>query len=114
MGVLLMVTGAIWAIIGFTNITLLPWGESSDQALAFGIIFNMILFILPGFIVYGVGVGVRKKKAASTAPGIEEAVEPIKQSNVEERLNQLNELKKKSFINESEYESRRTEILNEL
>jgi len=44
--------GIIWALIGFGNIFLMPWTSSSVEFLTFGLIFNMILFILPGLVVY--------------------------------------------------------------
>lgn len=44
--------GVIWAVIGFGNICMMPWTRSSYEFLTFGLIFNMLLFIFPGLVVY--------------------------------------------------------------
>ncbi len=111
MGMLLMVTGAIWSIIGLGNIIGMPWAGSSKGVLTFGFMLNMLLFILPGLIVCGIGVGIKKRKSA---PATEEVLAPKKQSNIEERLNKLADLKEKGLIDGPEYESRRTAILKEI
>lgn len=54
--------GVVWAVIGFGNIFMMPWTKSSVEFLTFGLIFNMILFILPGLVVYVLCAG-RKKVA---------------------------------------------------
>jgi hypothetical protein len=72
MKVILMITGAIWAIVGFVHIDELPGSRVADTSLIFGVMFNMALFILPGFVVYGIGAGMKKRKAEFTAPRIGE------------------------------------------
>ena len=49
------VVGLIWAIIGALNLVMMPWTTSSSGVLTFGLIFNFVLFILPGLIVFGIG-----------------------------------------------------------
>jgi len=55
MGKIAIFLGVVWTIVGIGNILLMPWGSSSTGLLTFGMIFNMILFILPGLVVYGIG-----------------------------------------------------------
>jgi hypothetical protein len=58
MGGVLMVVGFGWALLGASNIFGMPWGEGeSEGILMFGLIFNMIIFVLPGL-----GVGALGKK----------------------------------------------------
>ena len=66
MGTLLQVVGAIWALVGLGNLIGMPWTESSEGVLTFGFIFNMLIFIIPGLVVYGIGAGIKKRQAAST------------------------------------------------
>ena len=55
MGKIAIFLGVVWTIAGVGNILLMPWGSSSTGFLTFGMIFNMLLFILPGLVVYGIG-----------------------------------------------------------
>lgn len=111
MGTLLKVVGVVWAIIGGGNLAGMPWAESSQGVLMFGLMFNMLLFIIPGLIVYGIGFGIKKKQNKAT-----EQVENSSksESNIESRLIQLSNLKEKNIINESEYDARRSEILKDI
>jgi len=52
MDTLLKVVGGIWAIIGAANVVMMPWTKSGEGLLTFGLIFNFLLFIIPGLIVY--------------------------------------------------------------
>ena len=61
MRILLQVVGAIWALIGLGNMIGMPWGESSEGVLTFGLIFNMLLFVIPGLVVYGIGAAIKKR-----------------------------------------------------
>lgn len=62
MRILLQVVGAIWALIGLGNIIGMPWTEpSSEGILTFGLVFNMLLFVMPGLVVYGIGAAIKKK-----------------------------------------------------
>jgi hypothetical protein len=72
MKAVLIITGAIWAIVGFVHIDKLPGSGVADTSLIFGVMLNMVLFILPGFAVYSIGAGMKKRKAEFTAPRIEE------------------------------------------
>lgn len=72
MKVVLIITGAIWAIVGFVHIDKLPEGGVADTRLIFGVMSNMALFILPGCAVYGIGAGMKKRKAGFTAPEVGE------------------------------------------
>jgi hypothetical protein len=69
MGMLLMILGFGWAIIGGANIVLYDhWQGGSDAAIGFLLMFNMLLFILPGLAVGGVGKVLRAKSEAQREP----------------------------------------------
>jgi len=114
MGTLLKVVGAIWALIGLGNLIGMPWTESSDGVLTFGLMFNMLLFVIPGLIVYGIGSGIKKRQVASEEVASEKSNDVQSELSIEERLSKLNDLKEKALINEAEYESQRAEILKEI
>jgi hypothetical protein len=59
---LLLIVGAGWAILGLGNIVMMPWAEGGG-VLTFGVIFNMVLFILPGLILAGIGSALRKRSS---------------------------------------------------
>lgn len=113
MGTLLKVVGAIWALIGLGNIIGMSWTESSDGVLTFGLMFNMLLFVIPGLVVYGIGSGIKKRQVASVEVATKKSNDAPSELSVEERLSKLNSLKKKALINEAEYERRRAKILKE-
>ena len=50
-----MVVGFGWALLGAANIEQMPWGGESSGVLTFGLIFNMVLFVLPGLGVGALG-----------------------------------------------------------
>ena len=56
MRTLIKVIGVGWAVMGAWNIVLLPWAQSPDNLglLTFGMIFNMVLFVMPGLVLYAV------------------------------------------------------------
>jgi hypothetical protein len=63
--VILMLTGSLWALVGFGNIVFMPWTVWTSTALAVGMIFNATLFVLPGLVVYGIGKLVNNARAAA-------------------------------------------------
>jgi hypothetical protein len=67
MGTLLKIVGGIWAIIGIANIALMPWANAGETLLGFGFIFNGLLFILPGLVVYGIGDLIQRRKRDQSA-----------------------------------------------
>jgi len=114
MGTLLKVVGAIWALLGLGNLIRMPWTESSNGVLTFGLMFNMLLFVIPGLIVYGIGSGIKKRQVASEETVSSKSNDTSSELSIEDRLSKLNSLKEKSLINEAEYESQREEILKEV
>jgi hypothetical protein len=63
MGLLLKIIGVIWAIIGVSNILMSPLfpGDTEAGILAL-LMYNVLLFILPGVGMFGIGVVMTKKK----------------------------------------------------
>jgi hypothetical protein len=111
---LLKVVGAVWAVLGAANIIGMPWTGPSSGILLFGIMFNMLLFVFPGLILYGVGAGIsRRRRVAATSqlrPPPTEAAPPT----VEERFKTLVELKDEGLITGEEYSSRHAELLRQV
>jgi hypothetical protein len=113
MDTLLRIVGGIWAIIGAANIIMMPWNKSGEGLLAFGLIFNVLLFIIPGLILYGIGAGISKKRAATSQSSPSTSL-PKGNASIEARLQQLEDLKDRGVIRPEEYEARRADILREL
>jgi len=64
MSTLLIVVGVVWAIIGVANILGMPWNkiDPASPLATFGLMFNMLLFVLPGLVVAGIGTAIGKRK----------------------------------------------------
>ncbi|NJM10001.1 MAG: SHOCT domain-containing protein [Bdellovibrionaceae bacterium] len=114
MGTLLKVIGAIWALVGFGNLVMMPWTEASEGVLTFGLMFNMLLFVVPGLIVYGIGSGISKRRESNLNAAESQVPQKPADLSVEERLKKLKALRDEAHIDEKEYESRRRDILQEL
>lgn len=105
MGLLLAVVGIIWAVIGAANIFGMPWMDPDlNGIVTFGLIFNMVLFVIPGLLLAGLGFRIGRKKEAEA-----EAKE-----TPEKRISKLNGMLAAGFINQTEYEERRSKILNDI
>jgi hypothetical protein len=61
MGTLLLVVGVVWALIGLGNILGMDWTPGNSGIQAFGLILNMLLFVLPGLVVAGIGYTINKR-----------------------------------------------------
>jgi len=62
MGLLLKIIGGIWAIIGIGNIFMSPLFPGGTEAGILALLmYNALLFILPGMGVYALGVVMAKK-----------------------------------------------------
>jgi hypothetical protein len=62
MGLLLKIIGAIWAITGVVNIFMSPLFPGGTEAGILALLmYNALLFILPGMGVYALGVVMAKK-----------------------------------------------------
>ena len=66
MNALLKVVGIVWAVVGAVNLMMLPFsdklsatgealGQSTGTMVALGIITNMILFVVPGLVLFALG-----------------------------------------------------------
>jgi len=113
MATLLKWVGGIWAVMGLGNLVLMPWTTAGEGLLIAGLMFNVLLFVIPGLIVYGIGAAITKK------PSLPEDVptSSFGRSNSktsEERLGELLALRDKGLITPQEYENRRQEILRQV
>lgn len=74
MGTTLIVVGVLWALLGVGNVLILAGASDPDapalvravaeRKLAFALIFNGILFVLPGLGLAGLGAVIRGRSAA--------------------------------------------------
>jgi hypothetical protein len=64
MSMFLKIVGIVWLALGLGNIIGMPWSDFEQQngLLAFGLIFNMVLFVIPGLVVYALGAIIKKKQ----------------------------------------------------
>lgn len=69
MGTLLIVVGLVWAGIGVLNLVMMPWAGSEPEGTlgTMGLMFNMLLFVLPGLGVAGIGSALTKRKSRQQA-----------------------------------------------
>ena len=102
MGTLLKVVGAIWALIGLRNLFAMFWTDSSQGMLTFGFLFNILLFVIPGLVAYGIGVGIKKKQSASAEVATDNSAARSSDTSVGEQLGELDGLKDKRHISSSE------------
>lgn len=111
MDVLLKIVGGLWAFLGALNLYMAYSADPGDStSLAFGLILNMLVFILPGLAVYGIGVAISKKKT----PPAKKTKSIASKPRLEDRLARLDDLLIQGAISEPEYDSRRSEILREI
>lgn len=70
MSMLLQIVGFVWAAIGVGNIVLQDWDTPAAVAgNQFALVFNMVLFIIPGLILGGMGHSMQKKDQAEKRSG---------------------------------------------
>ena len=73
MGTLLQVIGFGWALLGFGNLVGMFSKDIGQGLQILGLMFNVLLFILPGLVVGGLGTVMNnRRKAATEAAGTEE------------------------------------------
>jgi hypothetical protein len=61
MGTIFKIVGTIWALIGILNLVEMDWAHLSSAISTFGLMFNVLLFVLPGIIVIALGELVIKR-----------------------------------------------------
>jgi hypothetical protein len=55
-GIVLVILGGLWGVIGLGNIVVLIGDTSTSTGIqSFGVMFNMVLFVLPAGLVAGLG-----------------------------------------------------------
>ncbi|WP_028326176.1 SHOCT domain-containing protein [Desulfatirhabdium butyrativorans] len=105
--------GGILALLGFGNLIYTPWIASGENSLLNGLLFNGMLFVVPGSIVYGIGVAMAiRARKNQPDPVLLKAVGNGKP--VDQRLEELASLRQKGMITPEEFEQYRKEILNAL
>jgi hypothetical protein len=77
MRTVIMIVGYGWALMGAANIVLMPWGTLSEGLATAGLMFNGLLFVLPGLGVGALGQNMRRRRDDGRAPARgQERVEP--------------------------------------
>ena len=114
MGTLLKVVGAIWALIGLRNLFAMFWTDSSQGIQTFGLLFNILLFVSPGLVAYGMGARIKKKQSASAEVATNNATATSSETCVGEQPGKPDSLKEKRDIGPSEVESPRAKILKKV
>lgn len=69
MGTFLRIIGAGWAILGVGNVLLSLGTPEGARIGVFVLMFNFLLFVLPGAIVYGMGALMRRRAAPDAPKG---------------------------------------------
>src|SRR5687768_2253594 len=68
LGTILLVVGSFWALIGFANCgSMFTQGDVGTGIATFGLIFNTVLFVLPGLNSGGMGSHLRNKQGTGRA-----------------------------------------------
>ena len=114
MATLLRIVGAIWALIGAGNIVGMPWTELSDTFLGFGLIFNVLLFVLPGLALFGIGQSIARRPVTGARESQRPVDTPTPAPSSEHRLREIKSLLDRNLITPNEYEERRRKILDEI
>ena len=79
MRTLLRVVGGIWALIGVGNIFMSPAFDPSNKAFsqtssAVVLLFNILIFVIPGLLVAGIGSIIKKKAKEKKCPHCAEMI----------------------------------------
>jgi hypothetical protein len=99
---LLQVVGAIWAVIGFANLVgMFATPGVSTGIGTFGLIFNMVLFVIPGLGLFALGYRLSSRGGGES-------------NGSAKRLADLESLKNHGMITDAEYEARRRAILESI
>jgi hypothetical protein len=62
MAILLQVVGFGWAVLGVGNMVGVLFGGHSSGMASFGLVFNVVLFVLPGLVVGAIGYNMMSKR----------------------------------------------------
>lgn len=100
MSLLLRIVGAVWAVLGVANIIgMFAGGPVPTGIGSFGLIFNMVLFVIPGLGLLAIG-----HRMNNGADG--------RSTGSAKRLADLEVLKNNGMITDAEYEARRRSIID--
>lgn len=59
-GTLLSVVGLVWTAIGVAYIAMMAWDTDPQPLATYGLIFVLVVLVLPGLVVAGIGSAVRR------------------------------------------------------
>lgn len=102
MSSLLGIVGGLWAIVGVANLVMFDWNTSGSGLQTYAVIFNMVLFVIPGLILMGIAKRLDSRKEATSTPAALSAAD---------RLANLDALLAAGTISQQEYDGKRAEIL---
>lgn len=104
--------GGVLAGLGFGNLIYTPWITSGEHSLLSGLVINGMLFVVPGCVVYGIGVAMAIKHRKLYP--LSDMKAGGQQRPVAMRLQELVLLREKGMISAEELDHYRKEILDEL
>lgn len=89
MAIALMIIGGGWAILGALNILGMFGKTDSGGVLAFGLIFNFLVFVAPGLVLAGIGA-LLKKRATERAEEMQREANRLRarEADIERRIAQ--------------------------
>jgi hypothetical protein len=59
----LMVLGGLWAVLGAANIATMLWRGTESGIATIGLVVNVVLFVIPGLLLWAVGQYLHRKNA---------------------------------------------------
>lgn len=112
MAALMKWVGVLWAILGVANIVMVSPG-ASDAKVGFALMFNMLLFILPGLVVAGIGLALQRRNSptAERTARVAPTTAVATAASVEARFDELERLRSRNLITEDEYKNKREDLL---
>jgi len=73
-------------------------GQRVNNLLTFGLMFNVLLFVIPGLVVYGIGAAISRRRQSAAGSQSKTVLTETPSTTVEDCLNELLELKDKKLI----------------
>jgi len=61
-GLLLILVGGGWAVLGAANVLMGASKGLSETTIAFSLILNMLVFLMPGLVLAGIGGLLRRRR----------------------------------------------------
>jgi hypothetical protein len=63
MPTVLVIVGGLWAALGAANLAAILWRGTAAGIAAIGLVVNVVLFVIPGLLLWAVGQYLHRKNA---------------------------------------------------